>query len=67
MRLGISPARGKQEIVSRDFKPGPGLELAIATFIVALLLFARCYMLPVHPLDRFLAIDFAYIHAFSYQ
>ncbi len=36
-----------------------GLELAMAAFIVFLLLFARNYMLPVRALDRALAIGFA--------
>jgi hypothetical protein len=41
-----------------------GLELAIAAFVVALLLFARFYLLPVRPLDRALAIGFCLYSCF---
>ncbi len=41
-----------------------GLELAIAAFVVALLLFARYYLLPVHPLDRALAMGFCMYSCF---
>jgi hypothetical protein len=41
-----------------------GLELAIATIVVALLLFARFYMLPVNPLDRALAIGLSLYSCF---
>jgi hypothetical protein len=35
------------------------VELAIAAFIAALLLFAKYYLLPVHPLVRAIAVGFA--------
>lgn len=41
-----------------------GVELAIATVIVGLLLFARCYLLPIAPLDRALAIGFSLYSCF---
>jgi len=41
-----------------------GAELAIASFIVALLLFARYYLLPIGPLDRALAIGFCLYSCF---
>ncbi len=41
-----------------------GLELAIAAFVVSLLLFARFYMLPVQPLDRALGIGFSMYSCF---
>ena len=41
-----------------------GLELAIAVFVVGLLLFARYYLLPVQPLDRALAIGFCMYSCF---
>jgi hypothetical protein len=41
-----------------------GLELTIASSIVALLLFAKYYLLPVHPLDRALAIGFCLYSCF---
>jgi hypothetical protein len=41
-----------------------GVELAIASFIVALLLFARYYMLEINPLDRALSIGFCLYSCF---
>jgi hypothetical protein len=41
-----------------------GLELTIASSIVALLLFAKYYLLPVHPLERALAIGFCLYFGF---
>ncbi len=41
-----------------------GLELGIAAFVVSLLLFVRLYLLPVHPLDRALAVGFAMYSCF---
>ena len=41
-----------------------GAELAIASFIVALLLFARYYMLEINPLDRALSIGFCLYSCF---
>ncbi len=41
-----------------------GVELAIASFIVALLLFARYYMLEISPLDRALSIGFCLYSCF---
>jgi hypothetical protein len=40
------------------------VELAIASFIVALLLFARYYMLEINPLDRALSIGFCLYSCF---
>jgi hypothetical protein len=42
-----------------------GVELAIASFIVTLLLFARYYRVPVYPLERALAIGFFLYSCFS--
>jgi hypothetical protein len=41
-----------------------GAELAIASFIVALLLFTRYYLLPISPLDRALSIGFCLYSCF---
>jgi xanthine/uracil permease len=41
-----------------------GLELAIAAFVVTLPLFARYYLLPVHPLDRAMALAFCLYSCF---
>lgn len=41
-----------------------GVELAIATFVVSLLLFARYYVLPVESMDRALAIGLALYSCF---
>ena len=41
-----------------------GAELAIASFVVGLLLFARYYMLEIDPLDRALSIGFALYSCF---
>jgi hypothetical protein len=41
-----------------------GAELAIASFVVALLLFARYYMLEINPLDRALSIGFCLYSCF---
>jgi hypothetical protein len=40
------------------------MELAIAAFIVTLLLFARYYALPIHPVDRALSIGFCLYSSF---
>jgi hypothetical protein len=42
-----------------------GLQLAIASFIVTLLLFARYYRIPVHPLERSMALGFFLFSCFS--
>ena len=48
----------KKDIYTMVLNLDRGLELAIATFVVCLLLFARFYLLPVERLDRALAIGF---------
>jgi hypothetical protein len=42
-----------------------GSELAIAAFVVALLVFARYYLLPLHPLDRALTIGLGLYSCFN--
>jgi hypothetical protein len=46
----------KKQINSLVLSLDRGVELAIAAFLVAMLLFARYYLLPVRPLDRALAL-----------
>jgi hypothetical protein len=62
--LAYSLLIAKKQIYLLVINLDRGLELAIAVFVVALLLFARYYLLPVHPLDRALAIGFCMYSCF---
>jgi hypothetical protein len=61
---GYSLLLSKKEIYMLVLNLDRGLELAIAAFVVSLLLFARFYLLPVCPLDRALAIGFSLYSCF---
>lgn len=62
--FGYSLLIAKKELYVLVISLDRGLELAIAAFVVALLLFARYYLLPVQPLDRALAIGFCMYSCF---
>ncbi len=62
--LGYSLLIAKKELYVLVISLDRGLELAIAAFVVALLLFARYYLLPVQPLDRAMAIGFCMYSCF---
>jgi len=62
--VGYSLVVAKKELSALVLNVDRGFELAIASFVVALLLFARYYKLSVHPLDRSLAIGFCLYSCF---
>lgn len=62
--LAYSLLIAKKQLAAMVISLDRGLELAIAVFVVGLLLFARYYLLPVQPLDRALAIGFCMYSCF---
>lgn len=62
--LGYSVLMSKRELSSVVLNLDRGLELAIATCVVSLLLFSRFYLLPVQPFERALAVGFSMYSCF---